>query len=324
MLPSEMDDIDRNIIIELQKDPRKQNTELAQVCRVSEATVRRHIDDLVSSGTLLLTAIPNAARLGYPIMAFHGFRVQISRVASVAERLCEFPELHYVSICAGRIDVLTWGDFSSNDHLSDFMSNKLGSIPGIIGTETLVQLRQVKRTHGRLEMRGSEIKQHGQANTVYKLDKVDFDLILELQRNSRRSNRELASILAISEATVRRRIKGLTESGTIELAAIPFPPKIGLSTFAVVAMQVELSRIDAIAERLARYAEVHYVGICSGPNQLLITILAVSPEELSEFITNELGDISGIITTETMFHLKYLKRTLGWLQSGAYPLRQSE
>jgi len=318
-----INEIDRKIIRELQWDPRKQNTALAKICGVSEATVRRHINNLVSSDTLLLTVIPNAARLGYPNTVFIGFRIQLSKVGSVAERLCEFPELHYVCICAGRIDVLAVGNYASSEHLSDFMKNRLGTIQGIIRTETWWVLREIKSTKMRLDMDGSVRSKTSAGLPVYVMDRVDYHLIIELQKDSRRSNRELAQILNIGEATVRRRIQNLVTSGIIELAAVPYPHKIGYPTVAHVAMQVDLSRIDAIAERLVRYPELTYVGICSGANQILMTVLATSPGHLSEFITDRLGGISGVITTETIFHLRFLKRTLGWLRPGAYPANEN-
>jgi Lrp/AsnC family transcriptional regulator for asnA, asnC and gidA len=146
------------------------------------------------------------------------------------------------------------------------------------------------------------------------MDDIDYNLIVELQKDSRRSNRQLARLLGISEATVRRRIKDLVDTHTIELTAIPDPYKIGITIFGFMGLQVELSQVDAVAERLARYPEVQYVGICSGTNQILISLMLHSPERLSEFITTELSRIPGVIRTDTLINLKYLKRTFGWLQ----------
>ena len=152
------------------------------------------------------------------------------------------------------------------------------------------------------------------------MDAIDYNLILELQKDSRRSNRQLARLLGVSEATVRRRIKDLVDSHTIQLTAIPDPYMVGINMWGFMGLQVELSQVDNVAEQLATYPEVHYVGICSGSNQILIGVMFQSPERLSQFITNELARIPGMIRTDTLVSLKSLKRTLGWLQPDASSL----
>jgi DNA-binding Lrp family transcriptional regulator len=145
-----MDEIDYKLIFELQKDPRKQNTELAQLLSVSEATVRRHIRDLVESGTLKLTALPNLTKVGYKTRAFIGLQIEVSKVEAVAERIARYPEVHFLIFCAGHVDIFIWALFSSTEHLSRFITTELGQIPGIMHMETMVQLRAVKSTLGRL------------------------------------------------------------------------------------------------------------------------------------------------------------------------------
>jgi Lrp/AsnC family transcriptional regulator for asnA, asnC and gidA len=152
------------------------------------------------------------------------------------------------------------------------------------------------------------------------MDAIDYNLILELQKDSRRSNRQLARLLGVSEATVRRRIKDLVDSHTIELTAVPDPSMVGMTMWGFMGLQVELSQVDAVADQLASYPEVQYVGICSGSYQILISVMFRSPERLALFITNELARIPGMIRTDTLVSLRSLKRTLGWLQADASSL----
>ena len=146
-----MNELDYLIIYELQKNPRKRNTELAKQFGVSEASIRRHIANLVSSGTLMMTAIPNTSHLGYGIRAFIGLQVEVSRIKTVAERLVLFPELHYVGLCSGTTDILALGLFPSNGKLSKFIRTVLGEIPGILRIDTVVELDNLKFTFGRLQ-----------------------------------------------------------------------------------------------------------------------------------------------------------------------------
>ena len=146
------------------------------------------------------------------------------------------------------------------------------------------------------------------------MDQLDYRLVIELQENSRRSNRQIARVLGVSETTVRRRIDSLIGSKTIKLAAIPDPVKLGYPTYAFFHLQVDLSKIDSVAEALASYSQVLLVNSCSGTSQLMVSAIFRSPAELADFVTDELGKIEGIIRTETTMHLKFIKRTLGWVQ----------
>jgi DNA-binding Lrp family transcriptional regulator len=325
-----MNDLDYWLIYELQRNPRLTSLQLATQFGVSAANIRRRIAFLVSSGTLKITALPNPSQLGYRTRAFLGLQAEASRIKAIAAELKQYPELHYVSICAGSIDILTFGFFTSNGALSEFVATVLGEIPGIIRIDSMVVLKSFKFTVGRLQpgmhtpsgrlvdqkaaVRSSATHEASGGPSQSEIDELDYRIIVELQEDSRRSNRALARVLGVSESTVRRRIKDLITARTIELTAIPDPAKVGYPTHAFLQVQVDFSEVTRVAGVLVEYPEVHYVGICSGANQLLVTAMCRSPGELSDFITEELGKIPGIKRTETITHLKYEKRTFGWLQ----------
>jgi Lrp/AsnC family transcriptional regulator for asnA, asnC and gidA len=145
------------------------------------------------------------------------------------------------------------------------------------------------------------------------LDSLDRRLIIELQKDPRTTNTDLARILGTSESTVRRRVNRLISSGVIVLTAVPDPFKVGYGVIAFINLHIQLSKIESVAERLSKYPEVHYLCLCAGSTDIVIWVLVRSSQELSEFITKKLGKIPGILQSETMIHLSYPKRTLGWL-----------
>jgi DNA-binding Lrp family transcriptional regulator len=55
------------------------------------------------------------------------------------------------------------------------------------------------------------------------------------------------------------------------------------------------------------------VGISSGPFEILIRLFCHSNDELYEFLSKEIGRISGVKGMETMIQLKVIKRTFAWL-----------
>ena len=146
-----MNEKDLQLIRELQDDPRKQNTVLAEKLGMSEASVRRHIAELVSSKAFIPTVITDPSQLGYRIRAYISLEVEVAHIDAVAKTLARYAELPYVVLCAGSKDILVYGVFTSNDHLSRFVSTELGAIEGIINIETILELKCLKFTYGRLQ-----------------------------------------------------------------------------------------------------------------------------------------------------------------------------
>jgi DNA-binding Lrp family transcriptional regulator len=80
---------------------------------------------------------------------------------------------------------------------------------------------------------------------------VELKLISELMKNSRRSDRELAKVLGVSQPTVSRAIKKLEKEGIIkEYTMIPDFRKLGISLFVVTfvkhAKQVDSKDLDEL------------------------------------------------------------------------------
>ena len=314
MKGSKVDDIDQKLILELQENSRKSSKELGQLVGLRTAAVRRRITKLISSKKLILTAIPDPASLGFPLHAFLEFRVESSQAGEVAEWLTQFPELHYVSICAGPADIFAWGQFASPEHVAEFLQVDLGVIPGITQVFPTLGLKLVKRTRGQLQDGVFELDVASGKRSSRKLDTIDCSIIVELQRNPRQSNRKIGQLLGLSAETVRRHIDEMVSSGAVDLTAIPIPIEMGQFAHALVRLHVAPRDADEIARRVARYRNVHYVGICFGSNRILAGVLSTSPQSLSEFIRKDLGKIQGIVRVEILLDMENLKRTFGWLE----------
>ena len=61
--------------------------------------------------------------------------------------------------------------------------------------------------------------------------------------------------------------------------------------------------VDAVAEKLASYANVRFVIISAGRYDIITWVMFREPEDLSNFIRNELGTIPGLVSAETMIYL---------------------
>lgn len=148
------------------------------------------------------------------------------------------------------------------------------------------------------------------------LDELDDKLISLLQANGRASNIELAKQVGVSEGTIRRRFRNLIKDEVIRVVAIPDPAKLGRGTTAVIALQVEPSEVDPVAQKLAEIPEVQYVSVTTGAFDIFLWVALGSPEELSSFLRLQVGGISGVRRTETFVNLSIRKNPAGPVATG--------
>ena len=308
-----MNSLDRSIIIELQRNPRISYRLLAKSLGVSQRTIKKRIEQLISSAELAFTALPDLKILGYPVNALFKFRLdKPSNSTEIAEHISKFSNFRFVSTCEGFADVYTAGNFESEEKLADFVTDHLANIEGISRIETLVELKEVKkRTFGRIDIsKNSDLKTHP-ANI--KIDEIDHRLILELQKNCRLPLKQLSYILQISESTINRHMNKLINSGIIELTAIANALKIGYPNAGIIEIEAKLPKLNFIVEAISKHPQVSFSGIYSGPNQIIAGVWARSHEDLLQIVTHELVKIDGISRLELLIFLKVHKANFSWL-----------
>lgn len=151
------------------------------------------------------------------------------------------------------------------------------------------------------------------------MDELDLRLISELTKDARQSSAELSRKLNVSETTIRRRIQHLEAQGIITFTAILDPAKLGYSIVAIIALEVELGKIDEVAGSLASCPNVRYVSLCTGNHDLFIGTWFHSSGELTQFVKDYLAGVPGIRKSETFVILDVKKDEVGWLRSLEQP-----
>lgn len=145
------------------------------------------------------------------------------------------------------------------------------------------------------------------------LDELDWGLIQKLEIHGRQTNVELARQLGVSESTIRRRIERLQNEGVIKVAAVPNLQKIGWGVRAIVMLQAEPSKLQAIVARLAKQRNVHYLAQCTGNYNLVFWILCPAIGDLAKFVRTEISNVDGIKANNTVIEVELFKRTYDWL-----------
>lgn len=132
------------------------------------------------------------------------------------------------------------------------------------------------------------------------------------------SNRELSRVLAYSEATIRRRVKALIDSGHIRIVAIADPFLLGYSIDVIIGIEVHPGLVKEAALRFAELENVRTVTITTGASDLIIAAIFRSNDELLDFLSSAVGNIPGVIRTRTSHSIRVVKRSFDLFPEHVY------
>lgn len=139
-----VDQLDRELIIELQEDGRRSFVDLAEHLHISEATARSRVRRLLKKGVMKVTAVPNLQQLGYQFVSIVGIQVRLTFLGSIATELSRHPAVCYLVNVTGRYDLIGIIVTRSSREFADFIEGTVSVIPGVDRTETFVSLKVIK------------------------------------------------------------------------------------------------------------------------------------------------------------------------------------
>ena len=140
-----------------------------------------------------------------------------------------------------------------------------------------------------------------------------MDQLLRLLRdNAAFTPAQLSRLLNLPEAEVAAKIKDY-ENDRIILGyrTVLNEEKLGVDIVrAVIEVRITPERgggFDRLAERIAKYAEVHSCYLMSGGYDLLVVVEGRNLREVATFVSEKLATVQGVISTATHFMLKPYK-----------------
>jgi Lrp/AsnC family transcriptional regulator, regulator for asnA, asnC and gidA len=140
-----VDSTDLRILEHLQEDGRRSFTAIAKDLGVSEANVRQRTKRMVRRGVAQIVAVTDPIELGFGLMANVTIKVKGAGRAEIGETIAAFPEVSYLVLCAGSVDMLAEVVCRDREHLLS-LSEAIGRIPGVELGETFMYLRAIKQS----------------------------------------------------------------------------------------------------------------------------------------------------------------------------------
>jgi DNA-binding Lrp family transcriptional regulator len=144
-----------------------------------------------------------------------------------------------------------------------------------------------------------------------KLDKIDRQILRDLQKNGRMTNVELAERAGISAPPCLRRVRALEDSGYIkgyhsELSAEALG--YGVTVFAQVGLasqsEGDLKNFEA---RIHQWPQVRECHMMAGDTDFLLKVVAHNWDDYQKFLTSQLTATPGVANVKSMLCVRSSK-----------------
>ena len=143
-----LDELDMKILTELVKDSSISIPKLSKKIKTNPSVTYSRVKRLVNRGIInKFTIEVNEEMLGYNVSAIIGINIDPKRREEVVKGLLALPEVREISEVTGRFDIIAKVKTKSLDALREFVSGKIGGIPGLIKSETFLEMKKTLNTH---------------------------------------------------------------------------------------------------------------------------------------------------------------------------------
>lgn len=146
------------------------------------------------------------------------------------------------------------------------------------------------------------------------LDKLDKNILQELQRDGSISNLELAEKIGLSPSPCARRVKQLEDSGIIrKRVTLLSASKLNLKLTALIQISMDRhtpDRFEVFEQKVCSYPEVIECLLITGQSaDYQIKVVVPDMEDYQEFLLNKITRIEGVTDVHSSFMLREVHNT---------------
>lgn len=130
------------------------------------------------------------------------------------------------------------------------------------------------------------------------IDEINLAIINHL-KDGRMPYKKIADLLALSEGTVRARVKKLKEEGVLDITALIDPD--ALPEQSIVMVGVNLNDMDLVkkGEEFSKLRGVISACVVTGRFDLILTVLLTKDYPMVKFYTEEVARLADVRSVET-------------------------
>ncbi|MDO9539224.1 MAG: Lrp/AsnC family transcriptional regulator, partial [Methanocalculus sp.] len=144
------------------------------------------------------------------------------------------------------------------------------------------------------------------------MDATDREILRVLESDSRVGDKDLGTMLNLSQSEVRARISVLEKAGILRkyTAIIDWKKAGEEGVVALVEVKVSPEReygYDRIADRISRFPEVKSLRLVTGTYDLQLIVTGKTMQEIAEFVSGQIASLENIRETVTHIVMKTYK-----------------
>ena len=138
-----------------------------------------------------------------------------------------------------------------------------------------------------------------------KVDKIDQKILSELSKDSSISIPKLSEKIDVNSSVVYSRIKRLVKKKLIERFTIEINNKeLGYGVKSLTGINMDSKQRDNVIQELMKIPGVREVAEVTGRFDILITMYAENLNDMYKIVSENIGNIQGIIGSESFIEMK--------------------
>ena len=146
------------------------------------------------------------------------------------------------------------------------------------------------------------------------MDKTDLKILSELSNDSSISIPKLSEKINVNTSVVYSRIKRLVKSKLIKKFTIDVNDKeLGYAVKSLTGINMESKQRDVVIEELFKIPGVREISEVTGRFDILVIMFAKNLPEMHRLISEEIGKIQGIVSSESFIEMKRRKKQMPYM-----------
>ena len=146
------------------------------------------------------------------------------------------------------------------------------------------------------------------------LDKTDLKILSELSNDSSISIPKLSEKINVNTSVVYSRIKRLVKSKLIKKFTIDVNDKeLGYAVKSLTGINMDSKQRDDVIEELFKIPGVREISEVTGRFDILVIMFAKNLPEMHRLISEEIGKIQGIVSSESFIEMKRRKKQMPYM-----------
>jgi Lrp/AsnC family transcriptional regulator for asnA, asnC and gidA len=139
-----------------------------------------------------------------------------------------------------------------------------------------------------------------------KIDELDRKILSIITQNARIPFKDVAEECNVSRAAIHQRVQRLIDTGVITGSGYSVNPKfLGYQISTYIGIKLEKGSLyKNVVPELEKIPEVVECHFTLGPYTLLIRLFAKNDEHLMQLLNNQIQEIPGVVSTETLMSLE--------------------